>query len=62
VGPNVAVPVERTVAETNVDALTLILRFHEIAADAAQIRHRYGSAAFGANEILRYKQESLRER
>jgi subfamily B ATP-binding cassette protein HlyB/CyaB len=53
VGPNVAVPVERTVAETNVDALTLILRFHEIAADAAQIRHRYGSAAFGANEILR---------
>ncbi len=57
-GPGVAVKSERTVAETNVDALTLILRFYDIAADAAQIRHRYGGGtAFGAAEILRCAKE-----
>jgi subfamily B ATP-binding cassette protein HlyB/CyaB len=38
---------------SGVDALVLLLRFHQIAADPAQIRHQFGHAAFGVAEILR---------
>src|SRR5258708_2308337 len=38
---------------TGVDALILLLRFHQIAADPAQIRHQFGHAAFGISEMLR---------
>src|SRR5215472_8938403 len=38
---------------TGLDALILLLRFHEIAVDPAQIRHQYGEGAFGIPEILR---------
>jgi subfamily B ATP-binding cassette protein HlyB/CyaB len=38
---------------TSVEALVLLLRFLELAADPAQIRHRYGAARFGSPEILR---------
>jgi subfamily B ATP-binding cassette protein HlyB/CyaB len=42
-----------SVADTGLDALVLLLRFHEQAADPAQIRHQFGSVAFGVSEILR---------
>jgi subfamily B ATP-binding cassette protein HlyB/CyaB len=38
---------------TSVEALVLLLRFLEIAADPAQIRHQYAVARFGSSEILR---------
>ena len=38
---------------TSVEALVLLLRFLEIAADPAQIRHQYAVAKFGSSEILR---------
>src|SRR5476651_1060418 len=38
---------------SGLDALVLLLRFHEIAIDPAQIRHQFGSGAFGVLEILR---------
>src|SRR5262245_18548827 len=38
---------------TNVEALAFLLRFHEIAAAPAQIRHRYAVETFGVAEILR---------
>lgn len=38
---------------TNVEALVLLLRFQEIAADAAQLRHQYPVARFGSEEFLR---------
>ena len=38
---------------SGLDALVLLLRFHEIAVDPAQIRHQFGNAAFGVPEILR---------
>src|SRR5437868_3685489 len=37
----------------SVEALVLLLRFLEIAAEPAQIRHQYGVANFGRLEILR---------
>jgi subfamily B ATP-binding cassette protein HlyB/CyaB len=37
---------------TGLDAFVLLLRFHEIAVDPAQIRHQYGSS-FGTSEMLR---------
>src|SRR4051794_27711583 len=40
-------------SSTSVEALVLLLRFLELAADPAQIRHRYGAARFGSPEILR---------
>ena len=46
-------PAERTIAEINVDALVLLLRFHEMAIDPGQIRHQFGAATFGTSEILR---------
>jgi Peptidase C39 family len=39
--------------DTGLDALILLLRFHEIAVDLAQIRHQHGAAAFGIADILR---------
>jgi hypothetical protein len=33
---------EPAVEDTGLDALILLLRFHEIAVDPAQIRHQYG--------------------
>jgi subfamily B ATP-binding cassette protein HlyB/CyaB len=39
-------------AESGLGCLTLLLRFHGIAADPAQIRHRFGSGAIGATEML----------
>src|SRR5215471_2556651 len=41
------------VEATGLDALILLLRFHEIAVDPAQIRHQYGAGPFGVPEILR---------
>lgn len=38
--------------ETGIDAFVLILRFHEVAADPAQIRHRFAGVAFATPEIL----------
>ncbi len=38
---------------SSIDAFVLLLRFHEIALDPAQIRHQLGTAAFGVPEILR---------
>src|SRR5262245_38689358 len=42
---------------TGIDALVLMLRFHELAVDPAQIRHRYANAPFGVTEILRCAKE-----
>ena len=54
---------ERTVADVTIDALALLLRFHEMAIDPAQIRHQFGGAAFGQTEILRcVKQFKLKAR
>ncbi|MEW6454446.1 MAG: type I secretion system permease/ATPase [Pseudomonadota bacterium] len=39
-------------SETSVDSLVLLLRFHEVAIDPAQIRHQFGSSSFGVTEIL----------
>jgi subfamily B ATP-binding cassette protein HlyB/CyaB len=44
---------QRSIADLNIDALVLLLRFHEMAVDPAQIRHQFGSATFGVSEILR---------
>src|SRR5258708_7236473 len=43
-----------TSAETDsgLDSLTLLLHFHGIAADAVQIRHRFGATRVGIAEIL----------
>src|SRR5438105_3438031 len=38
---------------TGIDALVLLLRFHELAVDPAQIQHQYGHVSFGIPEILR---------
>ncbi len=45
------------VQETGIDALVLILRFHELAVDPAQIRHRYANVPFGVSEILHCAKE-----
>jgi subfamily B ATP-binding cassette protein HlyB/CyaB len=39
--------------DSGVEALVLLLRFHQIAADPAQIRHQFANATFGVPEILR---------
>src|SRR5215470_1425910 len=44
---------ERTIADFNIDALALLLRFHEMAVDPGQIRHQFGGATFGTSEVLR---------
>ena len=50
-------PGARNVQETGIEALVLLLRFHELAVDPAQIRHQYANAAFGVSEILRCAKE-----
>jgi ATP-binding cassette, subfamily B, bacterial HlyB/CyaB len=58
-----AAPAERTIADLNIDALALLLRFHEMAVDPAQIRHQFGGASFGTAEMLRCaKQFKLKAR
>jgi subfamily B ATP-binding cassette protein HlyB/CyaB len=39
--------------DTGLASLVLLLRFHALAADPAQIRHNFGGAAIGTGEILR---------
>ena len=50
-------PGGQVVQETGIDALVLMLRFHELAVDPAQIRHRYANVPFGISEILRCAKE-----
>ncbi|MEJ0092200.1 MAG: type I secretion system permease/ATPase [Methylocella sp.] len=50
-----------SIGAANIDAglecLTLLLHFHGVPADAAQIRHRFGGAPIGVTEILRCAKE-----
>jgi ATP-binding cassette, subfamily B, bacterial HlyB/CyaB len=43
--------------DSGLESLTLLLRFHGIAADPAQIRHRFGAARIGITEMLRCARE-----
>jgi ATP-binding cassette, subfamily B, bacterial HlyB/CyaB len=43
--------------DTGLECLALLLHFHGIAADAAQIRHRFGSAPIDATAMLRCARE-----
>ena len=52
-----ASPEAQGVAGSAIDALILILRFHELAVDPAQIRHQFAGASFGIAEILRCAKE-----
>jgi ATP-binding cassette, subfamily B, bacterial HlyB/CyaB len=48
---------------SSLDAFVMLLRFHELAIDPAQIRHQLGTASFGVTEILRCaKQFKLKAR
>jgi len=44
-------------ADSGLGCLTLLLRFHRIAADPAQISHRFGGAPIGIAEMLRCAKE-----
>jgi ABC-type bacteriocin/lantibiotic exporter with double-glycine peptidase domain len=44
-------------ADGGLGCLTLLLRFHGIAADPAQISHRFGAAPIGIREMLRCAKE-----
>jgi ATP-binding cassette, subfamily B, bacterial HlyB/CyaB len=44
-------------ADTGLAALLMILRFHGVAADGAQIRHRLGGIPIGVPEIIRVARE-----
>lgn len=46
-----------SVRTSGIDALVLLLRFHGIAADPDQLRHRFGGAAVGVPEMLRCAKE-----
>jgi len=49
---------DSTSPDPGLAALVMLLRFHEIPADAAQVNHRFGSGtAFGVTEILRCAKE-----
>src|SRR5262244_1607928 len=48
-----ASPERPGVPGSGIDALILILRFHELAVDPGQIRHQFAGAPFGTAEILR---------
>jgi subfamily B ATP-binding cassette protein HlyB/CyaB len=53
-------PLELAPAEAAADgaaALVLLLRFHGVAADPVQIRHRFGGAAIGLPEMVRCARE-----
>jgi ATP-binding cassette, subfamily B, bacterial HlyB/CyaB len=43
--------------QSGLDALILLLRFHGIALDAGQVRHRFGGGAVGTSEMLRCAKE-----
>ncbi len=43
--------------DTGLASLALLLRFHGIAVDSAQVRHRFGSVAIGISEMLRCAKE-----
>ena len=43
--------------DTGLESLSLLLRFHGVAADAAQISHRFGGAPIGVTEMLRSAKE-----
>src|SRR5215469_16149066 len=47
----------RPAVDTGLESLSLVLRFHGVAADAAQISHRFGGAPIGVTEILRCVKE-----
>src|SRR5215470_5068332 len=47
----------RPAVDTGLESLSLLLRFHGIAADAAQISHRFGGAPIGVTEMLRCAKE-----
>ena len=46
-------PERQGVSGSGIDALILILRFHELAVDPGQVRHQFAGAPFGIAEILR---------
>jgi subfamily B ATP-binding cassette protein HlyB/CyaB len=50
-------PEAQGVPGSGIDAFILILRFHELAIDPAQIRHQFAGAPFGTVEILRCAKE-----
>ena len=43
--------------DTGLESLALLLHFHGVAADVAQIRHRFASARVGMTEMLRCARE-----
>jgi subfamily B ATP-binding cassette protein HlyB/CyaB len=49
--------VAATPADTGLESLTLLLHFHGVAADAAQISHRFGGVPIGISEMLRCARE-----
>src|SRR5690348_13534414 len=46
-----------TAGDSGLSCLALLLRFHGVAADGAQIQHRFGGAAIGVTEMLRCAKE-----
>jgi subfamily B ATP-binding cassette protein HlyB/CyaB len=54
--PSASATTDRTTADINIGAFALLLRFHEVAVDPAQIRHQCGTS-FGTPEILRCAKE-----
>jgi subfamily B ATP-binding cassette protein HlyB/CyaB len=54
---------QATATDQGLAALVMLLRCHGIAVDPAQVRHQFGTAAFGVSEILRgAKQFELKAR
>lgn len=49
--------VETSKNDTGLQCLTLLLRFHQIAVDPAQIAHQFGGSAIGVVEMLRCAKE-----
>ena len=47
----------RPAVDTGLESLSLLLRFHGVAADAAQISHRFGGAPVRVTEMLRCAKE-----
>lgn len=54
-GPSPAAPAAR--ADSGLSTLVLMLRFHSIAADAAQLHHKLGAKAVGVTEMIRLARE-----
>src|SRR6266852_8877610 len=46
-----------TSSDSGLAALVMLLRFHGISADGEQIRHQFGTAAFGIPEMVRCAKE-----